>query len=147
MQTFSSHHIPCPPTADVTHLILYTRSSHCTTFFLYCQCDPPGTAHFLYSYCRCDIPDTTDFLLTPRALFSHCRCSPSDTAHSLLTLHNFLIVLQMQPSWYCTLSPYTADVTFLILQIFSACTIHPLFLLGSDPLHTVHLLLILNTLS
>ena len=103
MQTFSSHHIPCPPTADVTHLILCTLSSHCTTFFLYCQCDPPGTAHFLYSYCRCDIPDTTDFLLTPRTLFSHCRCSPSDIAHSLLTLHNFLIVLQMQPSWYCTL--------------------------------------------
>ena len=103
MQTFFSHHIPCPPSAHVTLLILYTCSSHCTTFSLYCQCDPPGTAHFLYSYCSCDIHDTTDFLLTPHTLFSHCRRSPSDTAHSLLTLHNFLIVLQMQPSWYCTL--------------------------------------------
>ena len=28
MQTFSSHHTPCPPTADVTLLILYIFSSH-----------------------------------------------------------------------------------------------------------------------
>ena len=79
MKTFSSHHTPCRPAADVTLLILYTLSTHCTAFSLYCRCDPPGIAHFLYSYCRCDIPDTADFLLTPYTLFFYYRCSPSDT--------------------------------------------------------------------
>ena len=90
LQTFCSHHALSSPIADVALLMLHILSSHCTTFWLYCRCNPPGTAHF---------------------------------------------------------SPCTADVTFLILQTFSACTVHPLFLLGSDTLHTVHLLLILNTLS
>ena len=79
MKTFSSHHTPSPPITDVTPLILYTLSTHCTAFSLYCRCDPPGTAHFLYSYCRCDIPDTADFLLTPHTLSFYYRGSPSDT--------------------------------------------------------------------
>ena len=98
MKTISSHHIPCYPAAAVTHLILYTLSSHCTAFSLYCRCGPPGAAHFLYSYCKCDILDTADFLLTPHTLSSYYRCSPSDTVHSFLTLQNFLII-------YCKCDP------------------------------------------
>ena len=73
MQIFSSHHAPCPPTANVALLILYTLSSHCTTFFSYCRYDTPGTAHSLSLHCRCDIPDTTDFFLTPHTLCSYCK--------------------------------------------------------------------------
>ena len=102
MKTFSSHHTSCRPAAAVTQLILYTLSSHCTAFSLYCRCDPPGTAHFLYSHCRCDILDTTDFLLTPSppvtdvallilytlqlhciSFSSYCRSDPPGTAHFL----------------------------------------------------------------
>ena len=104
MKTFSSDHTPCRPAAAVTHLILYTLSSYCTAFSLYCRCDPPGTAHFLYSNCRCDILDTAGFLLTPHTI-SYYRCSPSDTVHSLITLHKLFLILQIRPSWYCTLSP------------------------------------------
>ena len=79
MKIFSSHHTPCHPAAVVTFLILYTLSTLCTAFSLYCRCDPPGTTHFIYSYCRCDIPDTADFLLTPHTFSFYQRCSRSDT--------------------------------------------------------------------
>ena len=79
MKTFSSHHTPRHPAVVVTLLILYTLSTHCTAFSLYCRCDPPGTTDFIYSYCRCDIPDTAYFLLTPHTLSFYYRCSPSDT--------------------------------------------------------------------
>ena len=97
MKTLSSHHTLSPPITDVTLLTLYTLSTHCTAFSLYCRCDPPGTAHFLYLYCRCDIPDTADFLLTPHTLSSYYQCSPSGTV-TLLTLDNFLII-------YCRCDP------------------------------------------
>ena len=48
LQNFSSNHTPCPPTAGVAPLTLYTLSSHCTSFLCsYCQCDP---ALFLSPY-------------------------------------------------------------------------------------------------
>ena len=82
MQTFYSHYTPCFPTADVTLLILYTVSSHCTTFSLFCRCDPSGSAHFLYLHCRCEIPDNEDFLLQPHTLSSYSRCSFSDIKYT-----------------------------------------------------------------
>ena len=113
LQTFSSHHTPCPITVDVAILVLHTFSSHYTTFSSYCRCDHPGTAQFLSSYCRCDSPFIAGFLITPHTL-SHtlyCRCNPSDRCctlsphtaqHSacnadatLLVLHSSLLVLQM----------------------------------------------------
>ena len=57
----------------------------------------------LSSYCRCDIPDTAYFIIKPNTLSSCCRCSHSDIVHSPLTLHKVLLILQMRPSWYCTL--------------------------------------------
>ena len=68
-------------------LILCTVSSHCTTFSLFCRCDPSHSAHFLYSHCRCEIPDNVDFLLQPHTLSSYSRCSFSDTVYFLLTLY------------------------------------------------------------
>ena len=125
MKTFSSHHTPCHPAAVVTLLILYTLSTHCTAFSLYCRCEPPGTAHFIYSYCRCDIPDTADFLLTPHTLSFYYRCSPSDTvtlsshctAFRSYTADAILRVLH-------TSSFHTTDVTFQMLQSFSLHQTH-----------------------
>ena len=102
LQTLYSNQTPSPPAADVVILILYILLSHCTKIFLYCRCDPPGIAHFLYSYCRCDFFDSADFLLTQHTLsffykctlviiytfssnctvlFLYCRCNPPDTEH------------------------------------------------------------------
>ena len=94
---------------------------YCTTFCSYCRCDPPGTEHFLYSYSRCDISDTADFLITQHTMSFCYRCklfivctfsshlaqpSPRTSDVILLVLHTFSIC--------------TADVTLLILQIFSS---------------------------
>ena len=86
----------CLSTTDVQFL-------HCTLSSC-CRCDPPGTGHILYWYYRCDIPHNEDFLFTPHTLSSYYRCNPPDTVHSLYTLQSLLLVLQMRPSWYCTLS-------------------------------------------
>ena len=141
MQTFSSHHTPCFPTADVTLLILYTVSSHCTTFSLLYRCDPSGSTHFLYSHCRCEIPDNVNFLLKPHTLSSYSRCSLSDTVYFLFTLYCTTFSSHCTNfSWYHTLfsvycschTPHTADFllsphtlsfyyrcSFLILYTFS----------------------------
>ena len=93
LQAFSSHHTPCPPTADVTLLTDAVHSLltlHNTLLVL--QIRPSWCCILLSSYCRCDIPDTADFLLTPQTLSCYCRCSPSHAVHSLLTLCNLLLV-------------------------------------------------------
>ena len=116
MQTFSSQHAPCLSTTDVPFflslffyyrcslLMLYTFSDAAKAFFSYCRCDPPRTEHTLYWYYKCDIPYNEDFLFRPHTLSSCCSGNPLDTVHSFLTLHSLLLVLQMRPSWYCTLS-------------------------------------------
>ena len=97
-----------PRTADVTFLILQTFSSHHRpypiTFTSYYRCNPDGTAHFLFCHHYYDFTDTADFLLTSHTLSYYCRYSNSCPVHSLFTLHNLLLILQMQASWYCTLS-------------------------------------------
>ena len=47
MQTFSSDHTPCPPTAEEALFILYSLSSYCTTSSRITLCHPPGTARLL----------------------------------------------------------------------------------------------------
>ena len=112
-------------TPDVTFPILWTFSSHKTPClfttdvpFLYCTL-PPHTAQT--SPCTADATllvlhnyslhtaDVTFLIMetfssAPHTQSSHCRCSPSDSVHSLYTWHNLLLVLQILPSWYCTLS-------------------------------------------
>ena len=134
MQTFSSHHTPCFPTADVTLLILYTGSSHCTTFSVFCRCDPSGSAHFFYSHCRCEIPDNVDFLLQPHTLSSYSRCSFSDTVYLLLTLYCTTFSSDCKDfSWYqChiphtagfLLSPHTLSSTIDVPFLY--CTLSPI---------------------
>ena len=116
LQTFSSQHAPCLSTTDVPFflslsfyyrcslLMLYPFPDAAKTFSSYCRCNPPGTEHTLYWYYMCGIPHNEDFLFTPHTLSSCCSCNPPDTVHSFLTLHSLFLVLQMQPSWYCTLS-------------------------------------------
>ena len=106
-------------TADVTLLILQTSSLYHTPVFLLhmyhsdtveflltlhnlllvMQQRPSWYHTFLASYHRSDLADTTEFLLTLDTLWFCCRCSPSDIEHSLITLHNHLLILEMQPSW------------------------------------------------
>ena len=73
LPTFSSSQTPSLPTTYVAVLTLYTLSSHCRKFSLYCRCDPAGTTHFLYSYRKCDVSDTAGFLLTPDTISSELR--------------------------------------------------------------------------
>ena len=73
LPTFSSSQTPSLPTTYVAVLTLYTLSSHCRKFSLYCRCDPAGTTHFLYSYRRCNVSDTAGILLTPDTISSELR--------------------------------------------------------------------------
>ena len=145
LQTLYSTQIPSPPAAYVVILILFILLSHCTKFFSYCRCDPPGIAHFLYSYCRCDFFDSADFLLTLHtlsfyykctlviiytfsshctALSLYCRCNPPDTEH---------------------FSPRTADVTFFMMQTFPTPQTLCCYCLYSNS-GTAHFLLTLHKL-
>ena len=82
----------------------YTFFSSCTTFSSYCRYDPPGTDNFL----SCTV-NVKFFIM--QTFSSHHKPCPStevdshfDVVHSLLTLQNLLLVVQIRPSWYCTLS-------------------------------------------
>ena len=134
MQTFSLHHTPCFPTADVILLILYTGSLHCTTFSLFCRCDPSGSAHFFYLHCRCEIPNNVDFLLQPHTLSSYSRCRFSDTVYLLLTLYCTTFSSHCKDfSWYQCHIPHTADFLLSPHTLFSTidvpflyCTLSPI---------------------
>ena len=83
-------HTPCPLTADVALLILYTFSSNSAQPSLHTAQLSLGTAHFLSAYGRCNIRHTADFLFTTRTLSFYYRCS-------LFSFPVFL--LQMFPSY------------------------------------------------
>ena len=100
LQTFSSNHTPCFPTADVA------------------LCDPSATAHFLSWYSRCDILDTADYLLTPHTLL--LQMYTLDTVHLPSHCTTFSSNCRYDPLGASHVSPCTSDVTFLILQSFSS---------------------------
>ena len=135
LQTFSSNYRPCPPTADVALLMLYTlSSSHFTTFSLYNRCDTPHTAQpslntedatvlVLHNF-SLHTADVT-FLILQTFSSHHTHCSPNADV-ALLMLYTFsshctALCLQMRPFHIPQFfSHCTADVTFLIMQTFSS---------------------------
>ena len=104
LQSFSSHHAACLSTIDVPFF-------HSTPSFHLAQ-PSPHTIDTTLLVRKTFSPRTVNVKFFIMQTFSsHHKPCPStevdshfDVVHSLLTLQNLLLVLQIRPSWYCTLS-------------------------------------------
>ena len=145
MQTFSSHHKPCPSTEVDSHFDIVHSLLTLQNFLLVLQIRPSW-------YCTLPRTEAVTFLILHTFCSDHTHCLPTaDVAlliHFVLTLHNLLLILQMQQSWYCILSSYcrcdfpdtaellfnqthsplTANVALLMLYTLSShCTTFSLY--------------------